>query len=699
MLGGALMAALPGGLPMNTPWYHRAPLWEMTEGSHGASAQHSAASADVLFLPPPTIPFGQLNLGVDGPNLVDLDDDGDLDAFFVGIGRVSNAFILENTGSRERPLYTRVNPEVKFGFPSGLTADGMTFADLDGDGDQDAIAWDFQKRARFIENTGSASTPAFAASGSFPNGPTFSIDIGSLSVVDLDGDDDLDAMITDPAGNVRYSQNTGTRLAPAFADLADNPFGLPMELPGGLSFADIDADGDLDAFSAESEEIVTYFENTGTIKQPTFAAARSDQFGLIDVGSKYAPEFYDFDGDGDLDAFFTDELRKIYFENIGTKAAPEFKAPTGNPFGLSDISYDPKTEFADIDADGDLDLFVVGLRRDLFYLENLGNANRPIFGDPITSPFGLPAANGDDAFIGELSLVDIDGDGDLDAFLAVRQPEDAFLGLHYYENTGSREHPSFATAQFEPFGFSGQFVPPELTFVDIDSDGDFDAFSGSPFFETAFYENTGSPRDPSFAQLRWSPFGLSRRFFGHSEFADLDQDGDLDMFIWISPIVGLNYFENTGSKSSPEFVRTAINPFGLSGIENTGSASFADIDGDGDLDAFIERASTKPIHFFENITGQQPGESNREQSIAVSQNFPNPFDTSTEIVYALSQPGHVRLIVYDVQGREVARLVDREQGAGEYHIPWSAGALPSGLYVYRLEAGDKTEVRTMMLVR
>jgi len=83
----------------------------------------------------------------------------------------------------------------------------------------------------------------------------------------------------------------------------------------------------------------------------------------------------------------------------------------------------------------------------------------------------------------------------------------------------------------------------------------------------------------------------------------------------------------------------------------------------------------------------------------LDQNYPNPFTASTEIAYVLPKTGHVRLVVYDVQGREVARLVDGAQGTGEHRVTWMAEALPSGLYAYRLEAGETTQTRTMMLVR
>ena len=80
-------------------------------------------------------------------------------------------------------------------------------------------------------------------------------------------------------------------------------------------------------------------------------------------------------------------------------------------------------------------------------------------------------------------------------------------------------------------------------------------------------------------------------------------------------------------------------------------------------------------------------------------NYPNPFNPETTIRYALPQAGNVRLAVYDLLGHEVAILVDRSKPAGNHTVRFGAGNLPSGLYVYRLHAGDEAIVRTMMLVK
>jgi hypothetical protein len=83
----------------------------------------------------------------------------------------------------------------------------------------------------------------------------------------------------------------------------------------------------------------------------------------------------------------------------------------------------------------------------------------------------------------------------------------------------------------------------------------------------------------------------------------------------------------------------------------------------------------------------------------LSQNYPNPFNPETTIRYHLAQSGPVRLVVYDVLGREVATLVETIQTAGTHEASLNASGLPSGVYLYRLETSDRHFSRTMLLAK
>ncbi|MYE05248.1 MAG: T9SS type A sorting domain-containing protein, partial [Bacteroidetes bacterium SB0662_bin_6] len=87
------------------------------------------------------------------------------------------------------------------------------------------------------------------------------------------------------------------------------------------------------------------------------------------------------------------------------------------------------------------------------------------------------------------------------------------------------------------------------------------------------------------------------------------------------------------------------------------------------------------------------------EEVSLGQNYPNPFNPETAIRYALPKTGEVRLTVYDLLGHEVAMLVDGLQSAGFHTVRFDGSGLPSGPYVYRLQAGNRIFTRTMILLK
>lgn len=92
-------------------------------------------------------------------------------------------------------------------------------------------------------------------------------------------------------------------------------------------------------------------------------------------------------------------------------------------------------------------------------------------------------------------------------------------------------------------------------------------------------------------------------------------------------------------------------------------------------------------------------ETGKPTEFTLSQNYPNPFNPTTQIKYSLSKAGNVNLKIYDVLGRLVSELVNKEQGAGSYTVQFDASKLSSGVYFYKLESGSFVSVKKMMLVK
>jgi hypothetical protein len=87
------------------------------------------------------------------------------------------------------------------------------------------------------------------------------------------------------------------------------------------------------------------------------------------------------------------------------------------------------------------------------------------------------------------------------------------------------------------------------------------------------------------------------------------------------------------------------------------------------------------------------------QYLTLTQNYPNPFNPSTTIRFEIPGRSYVALKIYDLLGREVATLVNETLDAGWYTTIWNANRVASGIYVYRLQAGEYQEGKKLVLLR
>jgi hypothetical protein len=128
---------------------------------------------------------------------------------------------------------------------------------------------------------------------------------------------------------------------------------------------------------------------------------------------------------------------------------------------------------------------------------------------------------------------------------------------------------------------------------------------------------------------------------------------------------------------------------GIAGLVVSGTYLFATTDGRG-----IFR---RPLS--EMMTSTQSSSNQLPVAFTLIQNYPNPFNPSTTIKYELPQSAEVTLSVFDILGREVSMLVNERKNAGSYQVKFDGTGLSSGAYFYRLQAGDFTQTKRLMLLK
>ncbi len=89
----------------------------------------------------------------------------------------------------------------------------------------------------------------------------------------------------------------------------------------------------------------------------------------------------------------------------------------------------------------------------------------------------------------------------------------------------------------------------------------------------------------------------------------------------------------------------------------------------------------------------------KPNSFTLEQNYPNPFNPTTRITYSITKTDFVKLSVYNILGKEIISLVNKEEEAGQHEVEFNASKLSSGIYFYRLQAGNNIQTRKMILMK
>ncbi|MHC4479299.1 MAG: FG-GAP-like repeat-containing protein [Planctomycetota bacterium] len=629
--------------------------------------------------------------------------------------------------------------------------------DMEGDGDLDLILGCGDGTVELYINDGFPETEHWILDEDYFDGLTFDYAV-IPTMGDFDGDDSLELVLgfrdwIDPADSLRVYRNRGTQQEPQWHELTGF-FNFSTTGYTDQEFVDWDSDGDFDLMLGDVQQGYRFYRNTGEDGEP-FWELDSLITSLLpspwDLMAFEGFDIADFNSDGYNDIIFAYEsYESISFIlakfNEGTNEIPDY---TSSGFWFTDTSDNRNTiSVGDIDTDGDLDFINGNETPLLFYYANEGNSESPEFSTNSRIKIGpFFIKNGLD-----LAFFDRDNDNDLDFAVFIH-----FLllpgGGHIiyptsYVNLGTPTDPDFMYISWFPWWYA-EYTDMAWTHGDLDGDGWRDLVCSFHGYLRTFWNIPNSDFEQD--DTVFDDIEIDVR---HPELADLDSDGDLDLFVIDTMANELTAFENVGTPQEPEwsqrhewtdgldlsaaFVRTArldedelpdlvlLVDNHLRGYLNIGNLDdpdfqyfpeifegwqdydvyyfdVADLDGDNDDDIVLDDNGI--ILFLENQSTLDVDDYvTKPDDYSQLSNYPNPFNSSTTISFSLPEGGQVKLGIYDLTGRMVKILLADRIDAGAHSVTWggknNAGqAVSSGVYFYKLNSEGYSDTRRMLLLK
>ncbi len=509
----------------------------------------------------------------------DLNRDGRMDIVAVGVGVLSPSAVEEEAavlGTGSLQWFMNDGQPIP-GFAQVAITTGLNYpvstavADVDSDGDPDVLAASRDDNTvRWYEHNG-ADFPQFAEHLITNNADgAVSVDVGD---VDGDGDMDVASASEDDDKIAWYVNNGANQFSERIVRQANAPAPQGIDYAKSVRIVDMDGDGDADLlYGSENGNEVGWYENDGS-GQPQFTQR------VIDIGRdhvKYVAAA-DVDGNGHLDVLSASSADGViaWYKNNGERL-PKFSSYiiTNAAIGARFV------HSADLDGDGDLDVLMAS-RDDgrIAWYRNRIIHRTSLYPTQSQRTLGkIEAAR-------HVRAADLDHDGDLD--LVATGNRDVL----WFENNGARP-PSYTSRSITSGVNGGRWV--DLS--DLDGDGDVDiVVASTKNNRLLWYENLGGV-PPSFKERILSQaLDAPRAVLS----ADLDRDGDLDLYTASHGDNKVAWFENNGARP-PDFVQRVV----ATDAYYARSVYAADLDGDGDLDIISAAQSSDQVAWYENQRGQ-----------------------------------------------------------------------------------------------
>ncbi|MBU0476133.1 MAG: T9SS type A sorting domain-containing protein [Bacteroidetes bacterium] len=123
------------------------------------------------------------------------------------------------------------------------------------------------------------------------------------------------------------------------------------------------------------------------------------------------------------------------------------------------------------------------------------------------------------------------------------------------------------------------------------------------------------------------------------------------------------------------------------------------VDNNDNISGYSNQVSISGMLLKENNGEYALDSDSKVTDYELMSNYPNPFNPTTQISYQLPENSFVNLVVYNSLGQKVEELVNQHQSSGKYTVKFNAANLPSGVYIYKLQAGEFSNVKKMLLTK